>query len=217
VKPSGYLVFEVPDCAPALTRGDYTMPWEEHILYFTPELFAQTLTRLGFRVLEQKCYPYTNENSLIAIVKPDDEPDTADQKGAVAAKMTRLGRRYADGFGAYRNKAAQRLATARAEQGAAAIFGAGHLSCAWINFLQVAEQIEFVVDDHPKKSGMFMPGSKLAIRPSSDLLGKDIRLCLLTLNAESEAKVIQKNQAFLNKGGHFATMFPGRANSFVVN
>jgi len=35
VRPGGYLVLEVPDCAPGLRQLDYSVIWEEHVLYFT--------------------------------------------------------------------------------------------------------------------------------------------------------------------------------------
>ena len=39
VNPSGYIVFEVPDCARGFEKFDYTTIWEEHILYFTDSTF----------------------------------------------------------------------------------------------------------------------------------------------------------------------------------
>ena len=93
------------------------------------------------------------------------------------------------------------------------MFGAGHLSCFWINVLGVEAELEFVVDDHPAKRGLRMPGSRLPIRGSSALLEENITLCLLSLSPESEAKVLAKNPEFLARGGSFASIFPGRPNS----
>jgi hypothetical protein len=83
VKPDGYLVFEVPDCHPALARKDYCMPWEEHILYFTPATFLGTLRLLGFSVVHYHAYIYSNENSLIAIVRAAEAMDGAGVSGPV--------------------------------------------------------------------------------------------------------------------------------------
>jgi 2-polyprenyl-3-methyl-5-hydroxy-6-metoxy-1,4-benzoquinol methylase len=38
VKSNGYILFEVPDCSKQIKYLDYTMLWEEHNLYFTPEI-----------------------------------------------------------------------------------------------------------------------------------------------------------------------------------
>lgn len=214
VKPDGYLVIEVPDCTPALTRGDYTMPWEEHIVYYTPELFSQSLQILGFKVQHAECYPYGNENSLVAIVQASATKPAPLGNDKQTSAIIALGQRYAAGFEPYRQKALAALEAQRQKAGPVALFGAGHLSCAWLNFLHLEHLVDFVVDDHPKKKGLFMPGSRLPIRPSSDLIDQKIRLCLMSLSAESEAKVIAKNQPYVDGGGAFASIFPGKPNTF---
>jgi len=216
VKPGGYIIFEVPDCMPALQRLDYTMFWEEHVLYFTPEIFQRSLRILGFFPVHFQRYVYSNENSLVAIVRSVQGEKEPAPNASPAATVVQEGKRYAESFNDFRRKAADALAEYQHKHGKIAIFGAGHLSCAWVNFLQVERYIEFVVDDHPKKRGLFMPGSHLPIRGSEELLAQDIKLCLLSLSPESEGKVVQKNQAFLERGGRFASIFPGKPNSFAV-
>ena len=61
-----------------------------------------------------------------------------------------------------------------------------------------------------------MPGSRLAIRALASLLEEEVKLCLLSLSPESEAKVVAKNQAFLERGGSFASIFPVKLNSLLV-
>ena len=107
------------------------------------------------------------------------------------------------------------MAAFRSAQGRIAVFGAGHLSCAWINFLGARDHIDFVVDDDPRKRSLFMPGSRLPIFASSQLLERGIKLCLLSVSKESEARVIGNHRAFLGGGGIFASIFPGRLNSFA--
>ena len=69
MSPEGYVVFEVPDATRALDRLDYTTVWEEHVLYFTPATLRGCLERAGFEVVSLESYPYTLENSLVAIVR----------------------------------------------------------------------------------------------------------------------------------------------------
>jgi hypothetical protein len=215
VVEDGLLVFEVPDCAPALERKDYTMFWEEHICYFTPELFKQALSLLGLPVIHFERYLYSNENSLVAFAQNGSARSVIPDQ-TIANGLLKIGRGYADSFGDYKQKVRDALGRCRAEMGRMALFGAGHLSCAWLNFLEVADEIDFVVDDHPKKRGLFMPGSRLPIKGSAELLSSGIGLCLLTLSPESEKKVIEKNQAFVNQGGRFLSIFPGKANSLQL-
>jgi len=257
VKPEGLFVFEAPDCRPALERHDYSMPWEEHIGYFTAETFRRSLAALGFSEAHYQCYPYANENSLTAIVKNREaggpatganqilagspgrgdlgrlgEPSLAPMEVAFAKPDLRrpatlaaddleaqkaLGRSYARAFPDYRTETGRRLEECRKRRGKIAVFGAGHLSCFWMNALGVAKWIEFVVDDHPRKRGLLMPGSRLPIRGSASLLEEDVKLCLLSLSPESEAKVVAKNQLFLERGGSFASIFPGKPNSLAAD
>lgn len=216
VKPDGYIVFEVPDCGPALQRADYTMPWEEHVLYFTADLLRQAVACWGLSPVSYKLYPYSHENSLVAIVRATATAQPSAPDSSIAEGARAVGEKYASFFPAYRRKANGVLAEFRRTRGRIAVFGAGHLSCAWINFLGALEHIDFVVDDDLRKGGLLMPGSGLPILASSRLVERGIKLCLLSLSQESEAGVIGKNQAFLDGGGIFASIFPGRSNSFVV-
>lgn len=217
VKPDGCFVFEVPDCKPALSRRDYSMPWEEHILYFTPETFRHSLTLLGFSELDYQCYVYANENSLVAIVKNRETGVTGKVHVDTLAAQKKLGQSFGGAFPAYRSGARRALVECRKNRGKIAVFGAGHLSCFWINALGVADLVDFIVDDHPKKKGLFMPGSHLPVRGSASLIEEKVGLCLLSLSPESETKVVAKNHQFLEQGGSFASIFPGKANSLAID
>jgi hypothetical protein len=213
VRPGGYVVFEVPDCRPALTCKDYSMPWEEHIAYFTPETFRQTLSLLGFSELRYECYTYSNENSLVAIVRPESTLQPNLLSSEVLDEQKGLGENYATAFGPYRSLINGLLGEYHTKRGRIAVFGAGHLSCFWINVLGIKRWIEFVVDDDANKRELLMPGSRLPIRSSSALTTEEVGLCLLSLNSESEARVVAKYQQFRENGGTFATIFPGKPSS----
>jgi hypothetical protein len=88
-----------------------------------------------------------------------------------------------------------------------AVFGAGHLAAKFVNFFRLGAMIDCVVDDNARKQELLMPGSRLAIRGSATLLSRSIDLCLLSLNPESEQKVLAKNQPFLDRGGRFLSIF----------
>ena len=54
------------------------------------------------------------------------------------------------------------------------MLGAGHMTERFVNLYGLAERIEFVVDDSPNKQGLFMPGSRLPILPSSELVEREL-------------------------------------------
>ena len=94
-----------------------------------------------------------------------------------------------------------------------ALFGAGHLSAKFINFYKLAPFIFGVVDDNPNKQNLFMPGSALPIIDSHCLDAGQVDLCLLTLNPESEQKVLKAKSSYLHQGGKFRSIFSASANS----
>ena len=84
-----------------------------------------------------------------------------------------------------------------------AIFGAGHLAVKFINFLRIADLIDCVIDDHPSKVGLKMPGSNIQILPSKQLHSRGIKVCISTLSPESEEKVRTKLPNYFTSGGVF--------------
>ena len=85
-------------------------------------------------------------------------------------------------------------------------FGAGHLATKFLNFYDIAEFLSFMVDDHPGKQGRVMAGSGLPILPSNVLQDDSPDLLLMSLNPESEERVMAKLSGKL-KGCEFASMF----------
>jgi hypothetical protein len=205
IKPGGYVLFEIPDCEKALDVCDYSTLWEEHVLYFTPATFRQSFAQCGFSLTSYDCFPYTLENSLVGIGRVDAK--LAREPVSVERDRER-GQRFAGQLAAQRGKYRQFLAEHRKARGPVAMLGAGHLACTFINLLELKGYVEFLVDDNPNKRGLFMPGSRLPIVGSAALLERGIKLCLLTVAVEREEKVIQKNEAFVQAGGTFASIFP---------
>lgn len=208
VKPGGYVVFEVPDCTRSFDRGDFSMPWEEHVAYFTPETYRSGLECLGFEVLSIERYEYSHEDSLVAfcrsggttVVAPPapsaDELSRADRYAAMLPEAKAAYRAY--------------FTTFRRNHGPIAALGAGHLCAGFLNLLELGDLVDFVVDDNPKKQGLRMPGSRLPIVPSSTLVERGVGLCLLSVNPEVERRVREKNAAFTARGGRWMSMFSGR-------
>ncbi len=208
VKPTGYVVFEAPDCTRVLETFDYTTIWEEHILYFTPETFRHCFGFGGFSLVRLESYSYPYENSLVGIAQLQTAATPAFPSESVLENEKHRVQAFAEGLPQRRRRLDRFLSEYRQNQGRVAMFGAGHLACMFINVMGLKDAIEFVVDDDSHKRGLFMPGSRLPIYGSDALIKENIKLCLTSLSPESEEKVIQKNQAFLDQGGKFASILP---------
>jgi len=209
VKPEGYVLFEVPDCTQCLDRLDYSMPWEEHVAYFTPATYRSALAALGFDVLEVVDYPYSHENSLVAFCRV-----ATDSSGSAAANISLVEdaacvERYGTEFPRVRDEYQAFLRGFRQRGERVTLLGAGHLAATFINLLGLGDLLDSVIDDNSKKQGLFMPGSKLPIVGSAALVEREIKLCLLSVNPEVEAKVKAKNQAYTDRGGQWRSIFEG--------
>lgn len=212
LKPGGHLMLEAPDFSIALGHCDYSAIWEEHVVYFTPATFPSVISRIGCKPIKLLNYPYALENSLVAIARFDNPGPCAPDTTALDSELLN-GQNYMQNFKPTRDRLADFLEDQRRERGMIAIYGAGHLSAKFVNLLNLKALIEFVVDDNPSKHGRFMPGSKLPIVGPSALLDRGIRLCLLALNPESEARVVANHRAFIKAGGRFASIFQTGPNA----
>ena len=93
------------------------------------------------------------------------------------------------------------------------LYGAGHLSVAFISIIQLSDIISYVIDDNLNKKEMIMPIGNIRIVNSEKLYEKNIKICLLGLNPENHSIIIRKNKDYIKKGGIFLSIFPG-SNSY---
>jgi hypothetical protein len=206
--PEGLLVIEAPDCAGNLVRMDYTMIWEEHSLYFSRENVAQAVQHAGFRLLDLESYPYRYEDVLVLYArKPTSEAlpsRTIDQNGLT--QSLERARTFGASFPAMSRSYHELFRRLTAGNGKLAAYGAGHLTCAFLNLHEVARYFTFVVDDTPEKQGLFLPKTGLPIVSSDRLVADGITTCLFGFNPQTEARVIAKSQAFVAQGGRFFSL-----------
>ena len=209
-KPGGWLVFEVPDERKVFEGHDHCFLWEEHIAYFTPATLKAFLDASGFLDARLDVVPYPLESSIIAIVRNvrtaprspgamDGESGRVESFGASLAERATKVRKY--------------LRSLQAENKKVAVFGAGHLAAKFINFYQLAPLIVAVIDDKSNKQKLFMPGSAVPIVDSSWLDEGRVDVCLLTLNPESEQKVLRAKAGYTGRGGQFRCIFSDGSNS----
>jgi hypothetical protein len=211
IKPGGYIVFEVPDCTKQLENKDYSMPWEEHILYFVPETLKSTFVYTSYELVQLCQYPYKTEDSQVVIVRKPQVPKRDDIQPI--PKSFKLAVEYADSFEKNRRIIYSYLKEYTSKIGKVAFYGAGHLSVMLVKSLQLEDFIEFVVDDTEKKQNLYLPGTSLQIKSSSQLEKENISLCVMSLSVEHENIIVKKHHGFIAGGGTFVSAFPMQHNS----
>jgi hypothetical protein len=212
VKPGGIIMVEVPDCTTSLKLNDYCMVWEEHSLYLTPKTFLGLLARAGFEPIRTDIYPLPFENSLVQLARRGTPQAAPLTPAEVAAELTLLPA-YAEAFPAKTAGLRAALTKLRAEKGPIALFGAGHLACHFVNFHGLADLIDFVADDTPQKQNLYLPGARLLILPSGEMVARGVKTCLFALSINNENNVVARNQAFLDQGGTFYSIFAASPRS----
>jgi len=216
VKPGGYIVWEVPDCEKALEKGDCTTIWEEHTFYFTSFTFKKLLQDSGFSLTHFEMIDYPMENSIIAIVKNENySGQFLLNEGISISKEIERADKFAESILERKKLIISKLQELRKKKGPIALFGAGHLSVAFLSIMEVENMIDFVIDDNPNKMGMKMPIGQLKIVGSECLRPEKAGICLLGLNPHNQHSVIKRNQEYTDKGGLFASIFPGSSLDLV--
>lgn len=204
--PGGHLVIEVPDCRANLERQDYTMIWEEHVLYFTPETLPQALAAAGCVPLAVEVHPFPFEDVIVLYARKDAAGRYGPDPQAVS-RNARLAAAYGAAFPDWTARYRALFDRFTADGRRLAAYGAGHLTAAFVNFHGLADYFACVIDDTPQKQGLFLPGCNLPIAPRERLLDGDIGHCLFGLAPQIEDRVIANNAGFVASGGQFHSMF----------
>jgi SAM-dependent methyltransferase len=205
LKPGSYVIIEVPDFGFNQVAPDYSAIWEEHVNHFTKNTLINFLNKIGIEVEKIKTELFSgqiiiaigrysgmpNINSCLSI---EDEVKNADS--------------YKNKWPKFKSKFHEYLNELKANGQKVAIYGAGCRANCLINYSEISQYIDLVVDDQKEKQDKFLPGSKLPIQNSEKLIEEAINVCLLAVNAENESKVIANNNDFSKKGGNFVSLHP---------
>jgi SAM-dependent methyltransferase len=184
----GVLFLDHPDVAVALAMGDCSVIWEEHVNYFTRATMERLLDSYGYRVLDAKRYDFSG--GTLAIVAKRGNSGLMAGRGTTGRSDATL---YGQAIRAYGHRLREMLATRRAAGDTVVLYGVGCRGSTAVNTLDLAELIDFAVDDQDARQGKFMPGSRLEIRSPETLRGADgAVLCLLAVNHENEQRVKAK-------------------------
>ena len=193
-------------CKKSLKKLDYTKLWEEHTYYFTKFTLKHFLKKNNFEIVNFYSVPYSYENSLVAIVK--DKGDFFYKENNYFHRELKneiqQAKFFAKSLNNQRKKIREKLAQLKKKYsgGDIVLYGAGHLSVAFISIIQLSDIISYVIDDNLNKKEMIMPIGNIKIVSSKKLYEKNFKICLLGLNPENHSIIIGKN-----KGLFFVIIF----------
>jgi SAM-dependent methyltransferase len=211
VKPGGYILVEVPDVTKMLAFENHALVWEDHFTYFTSGTLSTLASLAGCSVVSLKSYPYAYEDAMVAILQVGQASQPAEvtvpARPVDSVNPAQELEDFNRSFMAARLALRQNLQAVRQGGGKIAVFGAGHHAVKYINFYGLSDLIEFVADDNPVKGGMYLAGTQLQVKPSSDLAASGVTLCLSSLNPASEASVRRAIPGYFEHGGEIRPIF----------
>jgi len=201
----GFLFIDVPDIEIALEKGDCSFVWEEHVNYFTLPILRVILQRFGFSLETVKKYNFSGGSTAILSKYTTQQLNTTIPEIWEPA-LSDFNRKVHQ----YENLLKQTLDRGRREDQTIILYGVGCRACTVVNGLKLGSYIDFAIDDQPERQDKFMPGSKLKVLPPQHLTAlPGPFICLLAVNQENEAAVIEriKSNQNLKKQIVFASLF----------
>ena len=213
IKKNGIIFFELPDCTKLLKSYDYTMIWEEHLFYYTMKTIIPSLSNFDFKVVYKKWINYPNEPTIVlgAKVKRNVISKISNTN---KSKQLSLGRNYSKNFIINRTHLVRLFKNHVKDKKTIALFGAGHISMAFITFFKIEKYISIIFDDNKNKQGLYMPNTKIMIVSSNQIKIYKNLLILLTVSLTNE-QAIKKKLEIKNKKNklYIRSIFPLSTNS----
>jgi SAM-dependent methyltransferase len=154
------LLFELPDVLRVLQQVAFEDVYYEHCSYFCAGSLAHLFRRTGFEVIDIRL-DY-NDQYLLIEARPDTIPahgehfEIENDLDRVREAAWHFSEQYVQQLGSWRSK----ITAARAAGGRVAIWGGGSKCVAFLNGLEMADEIAFVVDINPHKQGKYIAGTE---------------------------------------------------------
>ena len=217
INDKGFLIIEVPDSTKFLVNKDYSFIWEEHILYFTESSIRNFIEASDFEIELFFKNPGQLEDNIILLLKPKSEQSKTISLTKPSAIELNLFAGYCDSFNTIKNSYVYKLSKITASGGTIALFGAGHQAIMFLNAFCLQRFISKIIDDDPNKQGYTVPGTKIKIASTSNLLqDESIQVCLLAVSPKIEKLIQDKLAPLTQKGVKIYSIFPGSHLPLII-
>jgi 2-polyprenyl-3-methyl-5-hydroxy-6-metoxy-1,4-benzoquinol methylase len=211
LRDDGLLVIELPDVEESFALGSPAILWEEHVNYFTRAQAEHMLRRFGFEVRDRRNYVFGG-GSVAFVAQKKAAPVSCTLKLPDPAKTNDLLHRFAGGIERQKAELGGLVSSARAKGYQVLLYGAAPRSCLLVTVCQIADKIDFAVDDRQDIHYRLMPGTSHAVRPLAEVagaVGKKL-LCLLGVGSENEFKVRARVDEAVAADTIYVSLFPPR-------
>jgi len=212
--PDGIFLFEVQYLLDVMDKMLIGSIFHEHMSHHSVKPMKQFLARFGMEIIDIKRVPIQH-GSLIGAVQlvggkrkinssVDDLLKLERERGLDKPVTIK---RFAKNLRKLRDDASILIEDWKQTNASVAGYGAARSGQTLISQLGFSGVIEYIVDDHPQKVFKYPAGDGIQVLPTKELYSRmpDYTVILAWVHA---AKIIEKNQDYLDAGGKFVVLCP---------
>jgi SAM-dependent methyltransferase len=212
LKESGTTCFEVPYVRDLIEKCEFDTIYHEHLCYFSVTALDRLFRRNGLYLNRvDRLLIHGGSLRLYAGRSPGAEPSVE----RLLAEERDLGmdqapyyRDFAARVGAIGARVGELLRGLRVEGSRIAAYGAAAKGVILMNYLGAgADTIDFVVDRNIHKHGKFLPGVRIPILPTAELMARRPDYVLL-LSWNFKDEILEQQREFRQAGGRFIVPIP---------
>jgi SAM-dependent methyltransferase len=149
VAGKGVALVEVPDSSAIPEGVNFVEFWDEHLFYFTPFTLKLLMKRHGLKVVSEVVLPHLETRNILLQVTSDACHDGLEENAVILSEIS-VWKKFSDRF---RIVSEQIRNEVLAAQKPIYMIGASHPQCNFVNYLELASLVDFMIDDDPLKVG----------------------------------------------------------------
>jgi SAM-dependent methyltransferase len=207
--PGGAFVFESGYLADLVEKMVFDNIYHEHLCYHSVRPLDRFLSRHGLQWFDVR-HVGTKGGSLRGFVQHAGGPHVvSDSIAAMIEREDAHGYYRPDTYTALCDRLDRRRATLvdviaglRLRGRLIAGYGASHSVTTLLHHFGIADQLAFLVDDNPRKHGLYSPGHHLPVLPSSVLAERKPDYVVILPWRFTDA-IVSRNHTFIAAGGRF--------------
>jgi hypothetical protein len=188
--------------------------YHEHFSYFTVEVLKNIYSKCGLELIHvEKLAPKGGSIRAVGQLKKGSRlvdssvEKTIAEEQKVGMKKKETFQKFSLELAELKSQLLEKLIQLKSEDKKIVGFGASHSTTTLLYHFEIAELIEYLVDDNEMKQGMYSPGYHLPVY-SSEKLYEDMPDYVVMLAWQHRASITERHQRYLNNGGHWIVPLP---------
>lgn len=214
LSPDGIFVFEAQYLLDIIDRVLIATIFHEHMSHHSVKPLTIFLERHGLELIDVERVDIQH-GSLVGMVQlkggkrkamPSVQQLLELEVQRELGKVDTL-KHFGEKVAQLKERTSKLVAAWKKENVSVAGYGAARSGPTLISQLGLTGAIDYIVDDHPQKVFKYSSGDGIQILPTAELINRMPAYTVILAWVHS-AKIIESNQEYLEKGGHFVVLCP---------